>query len=123
MERLTERERNYDGTGISKEDLIDATGLTQYTDKVLTKLADLEDAEEDGRLIILPCKPGDTVYHLHKRYGGCTYFDSNKEKWIIEEITLDQSGILSAMVQKRFGESIFTTHEAAEQALQKMKGE
>jgi len=32
--------------------------------KVLRKLAAYEDAEEQGRLIVLPCKAGDTVYQL-----------------------------------------------------------
>ena len=31
---------------------------------LMEKLADYEDAEEEGRLVILPCKVGDTVYFL-----------------------------------------------------------
>jgi len=31
----------------------------------MEKLADLEDAEEQGRLIVLPCKAGDEVYAVH----------------------------------------------------------
>ena len=55
MERLTAKERNWNGTGISKESPTEEVRLTRYVDKILTKLADLEDAEENGRLIVLPC--------------------------------------------------------------------
>ena len=61
MERLTERERNIDGTGVAKEEIADGL-LMPFADKVLTKLADYEDAEEQGLLVRLPCKVGDIVY-------------------------------------------------------------
>ena len=55
MERLTERERNVDGTGVAKEEITDGL-LKPFADKILTKLADYEDAEEQGLLARLPCK-------------------------------------------------------------------
>lgn len=61
MERLTERERNVDGTGIAKEEIMDGL-LKPFADKILTKLADYEDLEEQGLLVRLPCKVGDIVY-------------------------------------------------------------
>lgn len=42
--------------------------VSQPTDlnwaEALEKLADYEDAEEQGRLVMLPCKVGDTIYIL-----------------------------------------------------------
>ena len=38
MERLTERERNVDGTGVAKEEITDGL-LKPFADKILTKLA------------------------------------------------------------------------------------
>lgn len=66
MERLTERERNVDGTGVAKEEITDGL-LKPFADKILTKLADYEDLEEQGLLVRLPCKEaysasGDMVY-------------------------------------------------------------
>lgn len=58
MERLTERKRNFNGTAISKKSMIDREGyptVSDYASKVLTKLADYEDAEEQGLLLRLPC--------------------------------------------------------------------
>ena len=64
MERLTRKERTRTGKGVSKEPLIDRDfdRLSEYCINILTKLADYEDLEEQGRLIKLPCKVGDTVY-------------------------------------------------------------
>lgn len=53
MERLTERKRNFNGTAMSKKSMIDREGypaVSDYASKVLTKLADYEDAEEQGLL-------------------------------------------------------------------------
>ena len=61
MERLTERERNVDGTGVAREEITDGL-LKPFADKILTKLADYEDLEEQGLLVRLPCKVGDIVY-------------------------------------------------------------
>lgn len=38
--------------------------------EIASKLAQYEDAEEQGRLIVLPCKVGDSVYYIDggKRY-------------------------------------------------------
>lgn len=50
MERLTERERNVDGTGVAKEEITDGL-LKPFADKILTKLAVYEDLEEGNELI------------------------------------------------------------------------
>ena len=64
MERLTERERNVDGTGVAKEEITDGL-LKPFADKILTKLAVYEDLEEQGLLVRLPCNVGDTVYRVN----------------------------------------------------------
>lgn len=63
MERLTERERNVDGTGVAKEEITDGL-LKPFADKILTKLADYEDLEEQGLLVRLPCPIGTTVWDI-----------------------------------------------------------
>ena len=50
MERLTEQERNSDGTAISKQSLIDRPGKgypSSYCKRILNKLAEYEDLEEE----------------------------------------------------------------------------
>ena len=63
MERLTERERNVDGTGVAKEEITDGL-LKPFADKILTKLAVYEDLEEQGLLVRFPCKVGDDIYRI-----------------------------------------------------------
>lgn len=71
MERLTDSKRNSDGTAFSKESLIDIEHErpSAYCGEILTKLADYEDLEEQGRLIKLPIedKNGDYRECVHTR--------------------------------------------------------
>ena len=63
MERLTKRFT--DGTYYCEdiEDVgIKGINAPTYVGKVVDKLADYEDLEEQGLLLRLPCKVGDTVY-------------------------------------------------------------
>ena len=60
MERLTRRSAN--GTGVYATPSGEPVKWENNRHNVLQKLADYEDLEEQGRLIKLPCKVGDTVY-------------------------------------------------------------
>lgn len=67
MERLTENKRNSDGTGVSKQSLIDRPGKgypSNYARSIVTRLAEFEDLEEQGRLLRLPCKVGSNIYRI-----------------------------------------------------------
>ena len=69
-------------------------------------LRDLLQAEQDGRLVVLPCKVGDTVYQIDAE----RVYES-EVKWIIfdcDDIAFDERAI---------GESIFLTREEAEAVL------
>lgn len=44
----------------------------EWNRNVLQKLAEYETAEEEGRLVVLPCKVGDTVYEICSRFTRCT---------------------------------------------------
>lgn len=72
------------------------------------RLRELAEADRDGRLVVLPCKMGDTVYmiswrlngrhEIEERVFGLTYFDPAK-----------------------YGKDYFLTREEAEKALEEMK--
>lgn len=74
------------------------------------RLRELAEADKDGRLVVLPCKPGDTVYmiswrlngrhEIEERVFGLTYFDPAK-----------------------YGKDYFLTREEAEAALEVTKNE
>lgn len=120
MERLTERERNVDGTGIAKEEITDGL-LKPFADKILTKLADYEDLEEQGLLVRLPCKVGGSVFIIVGK-------DISKQG--IRKIEISDNGIIfKTNRQKRifniseFGKTVFLTREEAEKKLEELKNE
>lgn len=42
--------------------------------KAIQKLGEYETAEEEGRLLTLPCKPGDIVYVIIPSYTTCSKY-------------------------------------------------
>lgn len=72
-----------------------------------------EDLEEQGRLIKLPCKVGDTVYHIH-------YLPINN-KWVIsEDENISIYYIAIAVQEKNFGNTIFLTRAEAEEKIKQL---
>ena len=77
-------------------------------DQVKQRLFDYEDAEEQGLLIRLPCKIGDTVYEVYQFCGdGAWEIDEHKIK--LEDLN-------------KIGKTVFLTREGAEAALERMNG-
>lgn len=85
MERLTERERNVDGTGVAKEEITDGL-LKPFADKILTKLAVYEDLEEQGLLARLPCKVGTEVFCYFPGDGHYTKCQIKKNRNLSKHI-------------------------------------
>lgn len=105
---------------------------------VLEKLGEYEDAEEQGLLLRLPCKVGDTVYHesqyatVHKgvqayQITNIMISQNKKGKWTkkYRAMMLLNGRIVDLQLNFSFddlGKTVFLTKEAAEQALAEMKG-
>ena len=76
------------------------------------QLADYKDAEEQGRLIILPCKIGDTIYRVcKKKYDVDGYGMQWEEDWGI----VTNSFHLGMFHE--IGKNVFLTREEAEEVL------
>jgi len=129
MERLTERERNVDGTGVAKEEITDGL-LKPFADKILTKLAVYEDLEEQGLLVRLPCKIGDTVYRVN---AGAKqpiipmtvseiHFLCYKNERVVrfDAISKGDMGEICYRLED-IGRIVFLTHEEAVNKLEEMK--
>ena len=104
MERLTDSKRNSDGTASSKESLIDIEHdrPSAYCGEILTKLADYEDLEEQGRLLALPCKIGDRLYWIDDEdddgnKGLCIKQYNENEK--VQAIGIDKDGDIFVMIE------------------------
>ena len=73
---------------------------------------DLLVAEQDGRLVVLPCKVGNTVYQSD---GVRVYESKVKSIWF-------DTGLI-AFDERAIGTSVFLTRAEAEAALEAQKGE
>ena len=95
----------------------------------LDRLEKLAEADKDGRLVVLPCKVGDTVYEVTSRKTiseyrvkairvelFCTFIE-----WDIAAGFVDKS-ILGVPVNE-IGKTVFLTLEEAEKALEAKKDE
>ena len=78
-------------------------------DAVYRKLKEYEDLEEQGRLVQLPCKVGDTVYHV-------------VQGRIVEVSNVDLFFLLLSVAENRFNNSIFLTKSEAEAKLKELRG-
>jgi len=129
MERLTERvgengrtviyvgeNKQYEGGDIPCE-ISDAAKR-----EVLKRLAAYEDAEEQGRLLVLPCKVGDPVYYLTgDPIFPRGYHFSRVESTKCVGFYFDEKGLQIALYMPHgnhgtygyFGETIFRTLEEA----------
>lgn len=76
---------------------------------MVKKLADYEDLEEQGRLVKLPCKVGDTVYHV-------------VQGRIVEVSNVDLFFLLLSVAENRFNDSVFLTKTEAETKLKELRG-
>lgn len=73
------------------------------------RLKEYEDSEKQGRLIKLPCKVGDTVYHV-------------MQGRIVEVSNVDLFFLLLSVAENRFNNSVFLTKAEAETKLKKLRG-
>ena len=134
MERLT---KTYsDGTHGANDNLPCGENSYTYKGLLLEALGKYEDAEEQGLLLRLPCKVGDTVYCIYERYTKCSEYgqvfeeyscqgceglecDSHKELYVQSQKAYSLDWIVSNL--KRFGKTIFLTQEEAEKKLKEME--
>ena len=109
--------RAYKATGLTPEEIT----AMQHTLDEYHKVADpLLRAQADGRLVVLPCKVGDTIYHISK--VRTSHFEDDKiiiddeGRWKIYEMPF-------ALIHLPYiGKSYFLTREEAEKALKTKEG-
>ena len=103
--------------------------ITEFDGLPIDRLRELAEADKDGRVLILPCKVGDTIYFaranpiLQYKVTGYEMGEASisqvrskhvdKETGLTFNFTFRPSSI---------GKTVFLTHEEAEKALQEMEG-
>ena len=130
MERLTEREN--DKLIMVKQD--NGEYIPAYWDednfKAIKKLADYEDLEEQGLLVRLPCKVGDTVYRVN---AGAKqpiipmtvseiHFLCYKNEHAVRFDAIGKEDMGESCYRlEDIGRIVFLTHEEAEKKLKEVK--
>lgn len=112
---LRGRLMQYEDTGLTPERCAefaraDAEGryivMRDAEQEGVARLRELSEADKDGRLVVLPCKVGDTVYILRRTFDGAD---------VVGETELWWTDI------PQLGKTVFLTREEAEKALEAMK--
>ena len=98
MERLT----------MKAEDGYERVSIWTKNQQLIDKLAYYEDLEEQGRLVILPCKVGDDVYYI--------LGIPNETPCAIDKCTFELSDI------NKIGKTLFLAKSAAEEKLKELRG-
>ena len=129
--RLKNRLAAYEDTGLTPEDCARATEI----DDILLdeyypsgRMRKLIKADKDGRVVVLPCKVGDTVWAI---LDGAKYARECKVDFVnigsfgttivfvVKDGLREQYGVTAAA----FDKTVFLTREEAEKALEAMKDE
>lgn len=104
LQEALERLATYEDTGLSQEEIKQVQDA--LTPIPFGRFHEIVEAEREGRLLVLPCKPGTKVYRVWKVQGRETVIDEYYAglRFIVDH--LDQ-----------FGKTVFLTREEAGKAL------
>lgn len=134
FDRLVERLAAYEDTGLEPGEVHSLWAEWNAMMSVLNsigsydRLRELAEADKDGRVVVLPCKPGDTVYSIF----GAEVIEKTVGRVIINGYTspriwVDLDCSFLSSVTKRWdlgiGKVFFLTREEAEKALEGMKND
>lgn len=122
MERLT-----YRGSEIMTEDGLIRPSYSDYpTRRIIEKLAEYEDAEEQGLLLWLPLKIGDTVYSVTRdfisEYKICSIEKYNEGLFFNWKCENGMYINIRGFTNYQIGKDVFLTQAEAKQKLKEMEG-
>ena len=125
----------YEDTGLTPQEVISMNGEWRAMMSVLnsigggyTRLRELAEADKDGRLVVLPCKVGDTVWitgSVRRLYSEKvrTFFcgDPSYSRGMADNgVKMIRTTGCDIPIHE-FGKTVFLTREEAEKALEAMK--
>ena len=128
FDRLVERLAAYEDTGLMPEEVLPKDKADEIALKLMrladleslcnyTRLRELAEADKEGRVVVLPCKVGDTVYRVFAVDGREPVIQATRVKTLGQAADLiGRIGKLSKLI------SVFRTREEAEKALEEMEG-
>lgn len=130
QKQVWERLKAYEDAGLSPQACAEAREIEETLsgcDYSISRMVELMKADKDGRVVVLPCKVGDTVFARL----------NNKSKYVCEckvkQIVVGNIGFVTFapigapereydVSLRGFGKTVFLSREEAEKALQEMEG-
>ena len=135
MERLTVKWTDGVYDTFDPVDVVDNEYSKINYKKILTKLGQYEDLEEQGLFLKLPCKVGDIIYVNGVLGVGESeeykvirvYYQSNslmkRSEFYVEALLVSDPRNSIGFYDKEIGKTVFLTKEEAEAKLKEMRGE
>lgn len=114
QKEVWERLKAYEDAGLSPQACAEAREIEETLsgyDYSISRMVELMKADKEGRVLILPCKVGDTVYRLQ-------YIEQTPGRFTVGVVPIK----FALIWLEEFGKTVFLSREEAEKALQEMEG-
>ena len=129
QKQVWERLKAYEDSRLSPEDAANLHAILRLGDGMtLMRLRELAVADQEGRVVVLPCKVGDTVFFVNAKqileFAVVGYaVDETGISWVYSE-HVDKTGHTNERTfsPDRISKTTFLTREEAEKALAEMEG-
>ena len=124
QKQVWERLKAYEDSKLSPEDAANLHAILRLGDGMtMMRLRELAVADQEGRVIVLPCKRGDELWtHGTFPSGGEVYKVVASEVSTFNGRTLLNAYGFGTIRPEDIGKTVFLTREEAEKALAEMEG-
>ena len=131
QKQVWERLKQYEDTGLTPEEIkapLTEDAMINLAAQALgvepSRLRELAVADQEGHVIVLPCKVGDVVYGFHGEKTilpmVAKWIETNTDGWCI---AVQYTPMAPRFYRfSDFGKTVFLTREEAEKALAEMEG-
>lgn len=132
FDRLVERLAAYEDTGLEPESVealkLSMMGkaiseITEFDGLPIDRLRELAEADKDGRLVVLPCKPGDGLWAFCSHPVEQVYSFTVTDISTLNGRTVLNTSRCGVIDARDVGKTVFLTREGAEKALEAMENE
>ena len=120
----------YEDTGLTPEEIkapLTEDAMINLTAQAMgvepSRLRELAEEDKDGRVVVLPCKVGDTVWRIIRDGEPHITRDEVRDMYFADDMTpcVELVGGRVTFTEK-FGKTVFLSREEAEKALRGMEG-
>ena len=113
QKEVWERLKAYEDAGLSPQACAEAREIEETLsgcDYSISRMVELMKADVEGRVVVLPCNVGDTVYRLQ-------YIEQTPGRFTVGVVPIK----FALIWLEEFGKTVFLSREEAEKALQEME--